>query len=46
LFEWLRLPGDLVFIVFGAVPLLIASLKGYLGMRSAQEVATRLNRLS
>ena len=34
LFEWLRLPGDLVFILFGAVPLLIASIKGYLGMRA------------
>jgi nitric oxide reductase subunit B len=31
--EWLRLPGDLVFIVFGAVPLAIASIKGYLSMR-------------
>jgi nitric oxide reductase subunit B len=41
LFEWLRLPGDLVFILFGAVPLLIASLKGYLGMRRAQRIATR-----
>jgi nitric oxide reductase subunit B len=27
--EWLRLPGDLVFIVFGAVPLTIAALKAY-----------------
>lgn len=35
LIEWLRLPGDLVFIVFGAVPLVIASIKGYLGVRSA-----------
>ena len=35
LFEWLRLPGDLVFIVFGAVPLLIAALKGYFGVRAA-----------
>jgi nitric oxide reductase subunit B len=34
LFEWLRLPGDLVFIVFGAVPLLIAAVKGYLGVRA------------
>lgn len=34
LIEWLRLPGDLVFIVFGTVPLLIASIKGYLGMRA------------
>jgi nitric oxide reductase subunit B len=41
LFEWLRLPGDLVFILFGAVPLLIASLKGYLAMRVNQSSATR-----
>jgi nitric oxide reductase subunit B len=34
LIEWLRLPGDLVFIVFGAVPLVIASIKGYLGVRA------------
>jgi nitric oxide reductase subunit B len=34
LIEWLRLPGDLVFIVFGAVPLLIASIKGYVGVRT------------
>ncbi|MEP7061552.1 MAG: cbb3-type cytochrome c oxidase subunit I [Betaproteobacteria bacterium] len=33
--EWLRLPGDLVFITFGAVPLVIASIKGYVGMRRA-----------
>ncbi|MEP7244049.1 MAG: cbb3-type cytochrome c oxidase subunit I, partial [Gammaproteobacteria bacterium] len=35
LFEWLRLPGDVVFIVFGAVPLVIATIKGYLGVRSS-----------
>ena len=35
LLEWMRLPGDLVFIVFGAVPLVIASIKGYLGVRAA-----------
>ena len=35
LIEWLRLPGDLVFIIFGAVPLVIASVKGYLGVRAA-----------
>lgn len=29
--EWLRLPGDLVFIFLGAVPLVIAAIKGYLG---------------
>jgi nitric oxide reductase subunit B len=27
--EWMRLPGDLVFIVFGVVPLVIAVLLGY-----------------
>jgi nitric oxide reductase subunit B len=35
LIEWLRLPGDLVFILFGALPLVIASIKGYLDMRLA-----------
>ncbi|GJL61648.1 MAG: nitric oxide reductase [Nitrospirales bacterium] len=34
LIEWLRLPGDLVFILFGVVPLVIASLKGYLSVRA------------
>lgn len=33
LIEWLRLPGDLVFILFGVMPLLIASIKGWLGVR-------------
>jgi nitric oxide reductase subunit B len=33
LLEWLRLPGDLVFIFFGAVPLVIATLKGWLSIR-------------
>ena len=36
LIEWLRLPGDLVFILLGAVPLVIASIKGYLGVRAAR----------
>ncbi|MBL0142465.1 MAG: cbb3-type cytochrome c oxidase subunit I [Betaproteobacteria bacterium] len=40
LIEWLRMPGDVVFIVFGAVPLVIASIKGYLGVRAT---ATGLN---
>jgi nitric oxide reductase subunit B len=35
LIEWLRLPGDLVFILLGALPLLIASIKGYLGQQSS-----------
>jgi nitric oxide reductase subunit B len=34
LIEWLRLPGDLVFIVFVATPLVIASIKGNLGVRT------------
>ncbi|MGH8687952.1 MAG: nitric-oxide reductase large subunit, partial [Burkholderiales bacterium] len=35
LIEWARMPGDLVFILLGAVPLVIASIKGYLGVRAA-----------
>ena len=31
LFEWLRMPGDVVFIVFGAVPIAIAAVRAYLG---------------
>jgi nitric oxide reductase subunit B len=34
LIEWLRLPGDAVFIAFGAVPLVIASIKGYVGLHA------------
>ncbi|TAL74274.1 MAG: nitric-oxide reductase large subunit [Rhodanobacter sp.] len=34
LIEWLRLPGDLVFIIFGSIPLFIASLKAWLGVRA------------
>ena len=34
LIEWLRMPGDLVFIVFGAVPLVIAAGKGYFNLRT------------
>ena len=37
LIEWLRLPGDLVLILFGAVPLVIAAIKGYLGVRTTDE---------
>ena len=37
LIEWLRMPGDLVFILFGAVPLVIAAIKGYLGVRTTDE---------
>jgi nitric oxide reductase subunit B len=30
--EWMRLPGDLVFILGGAVPLAIAAFKGWIGL--------------
>jgi nitric oxide reductase subunit B len=32
LFEWLRLPGDMVFIFLGALPILIAVGLGYRGL--------------
>lgn len=41
LVEWARLPGDAVFIVFGAAPLAIASLKGYYGVRTAARRVAR-----
>jgi nitric oxide reductase subunit B len=31
--EWLRMPGDLVFIIFGAAPLAIAAIKAYFAVR-------------
>lgn len=34
LIEWLRLPGDLVFIIFGSIPLAIAAIKAWLGVRA------------
>jgi nitric oxide reductase subunit B len=39
LIEWLRLPGDLVFIIFGAVPIVIATVKGYIGVRATRSNA-------
>jgi nitric oxide reductase subunit B len=39
LFEWLRLPGDLVFILLGALPILIAVGLGYAGLWSEREPA-------
>ncbi|CAH9019561.1 nitric-oxide reductase large subunit [Candidatus Nitrosacidococcus sp. I8] len=38
LLEWLRLPGDMVFIVFGAFPLVIASIKAWIHV---QEIGKR-----
>lgn len=39
LLEWLRLPGDLVFIVFGVVPITIAAGRAYLEGRAARSTA-------
>jgi nitric oxide reductase subunit B len=30
--EWARLPGDVIFIAIGVVPLVIAAIKSYLGL--------------
>ena len=38
--EWLRMPGDVMFIVFGAVPLVIASTKAYLGVHATAKETT------
>ncbi len=32
--EWMRLPGDLVFIIFGSIPMAIAAIKGWIGVRA------------
>lgn len=41
LIEWLRFPGDMVFIVFGSIPLSIAAIKGWLCVRArARQDAT------
>jgi len=46
LIEWLRLPGDLTFIIFGAIPLLIASIKGWLNLRVELATAEVMRRES
>jgi nitric oxide reductase subunit B len=38
LFEWLRMPGDVVFILFGAVPIAIAAARAYLERGHGQPV--------
>lgn len=37
--EWARLPGDLVFIFAGSVPLAIAAIKAWLGIRRSSSLA-------
>lgn len=39
--EWLRLPGDIVFIIFGSIPLTIAAVKAWLGVRAQGSVDPR-----
>lgn len=42
MFEWLRMPADVIFIVFGVVPLLIAAVKTYwLSNMTAEERGRR-----
>ena len=41
LLEWLRLPGDLVFIFLGALPIASALGLGYLGLWTRLRVDTR-----
>ncbi len=31
LIEWLRMPGDMVFILFGALPMVVATTKAWIG---------------
>lgn len=38
--EWMRLPGDLVFILFGSIPLSIAAIKAWLGVRRQAAAGT------
>lgn len=41
LIEWLRTPGDLVFIIFGVIPALIGVFKCYLNIRSTPKMGTQ-----
>jgi nitric oxide reductase subunit B len=44
LFEWLRLPGDLVFILLGALPILIALGLGYLALWRGRQPVPAVSR--
>jgi nitric oxide reductase subunit B len=38
-YEWLRLAGDLVFILFGAIPIMVVSVYAYLVQRKFNPAA-------
>ena len=42
LVEWFRMPGDLVFILLGVVPLVIASVLTYLAVRGRRSAGESL----
>jgi nitric oxide reductase subunit B len=42
--EWMRMPGDLVFIIFGSVPLAIAAIKAWRGVRAVDRIAPKAPR--
>jgi nitric oxide reductase subunit B len=44
LFEWMRLPGDLIFIFLGAIPILIAVGLGYLALWQGRQSAPAVSR--
>jgi nitric oxide reductase subunit B len=41
--EWARLPGDLIFIVVGVVPLVIAALKTFFGLYRTPDITRAQN---
>ncbi len=41
--EWMRMPGDLVFIFAGSAPLAIAAVKAWLGVRRSSSLRNDVN---
>jgi hypothetical protein len=46
LLEWLRLPGDLEFIVLGAVPIALAMCRGYVALWTRRDLAVTAKTVS
>jgi nitric oxide reductase subunit B len=40
LLEWLRMPGDLVFLLVGAIPLVLAMVLGYLAPKRRSDLTS------